>query len=748
MSDPSRRSPLLSPALVAATCALYAGGALSRRWIDDDGFINLRIARNLLEGHGPVYNPGERVEAGTSPLWIGLLSLGGSLRIPLEVVAVYGGIALAVLGLFLAQRAALATEPERRTGSPWIPLPAGALAIAALPAFWDYGSSGLETGLTIAWMGGAALASARALDGSPRRARIAAAVAGLGPLVRPELALYSLAFAGPLAVIAWRADRPTRERARAVALLVACAAAAPLAWEVFRMGYYGTLTPNTALAKEAFLPNVRQGRCYLKNFFASTRMSWPLVPLAGLALFKSMRRERATGRVEAWAPFLPWLAAIAHGAYVVVMGGDYMYGRMWLPPVMAAALPAAVVSIRVSKKPDLATGAGMAFALGFLLWVPLSLAVFRPPKENQCGIGDERAWYAKLSAVPTPVRIADYAPHPFYKDGEASRRALAERCEGAGRPLGGGARCGVTIVDPADKEPGPTSQWEYATADAVSPEVVAVAPLRAIGIAGYLYEDTVHVVDRHGLTDPIGARLRLLHRGRPGHEKMLGNAWYLARFAAPASGDDAGVLAARRALDCGAARTLVRGTRAPLDAALFLANLRAAPAHHRLRVHPNPFTAEDELCGAPPRDVAWAGGPGGDETRWRCPPGARPIGVRAAWDPAADGGGAGHTGALAAVALVCKEVGTGTWRLGNALGRDDLLLETVACDGDQQLTGLRVRVDKWVRAISVECTGSGDPRRVVGEPAPDASVRCAGAIEGLVARTGKLVDAVGLECRR
>ena len=49
MSDPSRRSPLLSPALVAATCALYAGGALSRRWIDDDGFINLRIARNLLD---------------------------------------------------------------------------------------------------------------------------------------------------------------------------------------------------------------------------------------------------------------------------------------------------------------------------------------------------------------------------------------------------------------------------------------------------------------------------------------------------------------------------------------------------------------------------------------------------------------------------------------------------------------------------------------------------------------------------
>lgn len=747
MSDAPRPRPLLAPALVAATCALYAAGALSRRWIDDDGFINLRIARNVLEGHGPVYNPGERVEAGTSPLWIGLLSLGGALRIPLEIVAVYGGVALAVLGLFLAQRAAVATEPERRSGGPWIPVPAGALVIAALPAFWDYGSSGLETGLTIAWMGGAALASARALAGGARAARIAAAVAGLGPLVRPELALYTLAFVGPLAAVAWR-DRPTlAERARALALLGACAVAAPLVWQVFRMGYYGTLTPNTALAKEAFLPNLRQGRCYLKSFFASTRLSWPLVPLAGLALFKSMRRERVTGRVEAWAPFLPWLAAIAHGAYVVVMGGDYMYGRMWLPPVLGAALPTAFVSVKLARRPDLATGACMAFAVSLLAWVPLSLAVLRPPKENQCGIGDERAWYARLAASPTPVRLADYAPHPFHKDGEASRRALAERCEAAGRPLGG-ARCGLTVVDPADKEPGPTPQVEYAIADGVSTQVVAVAPLRAIGIAGYLYEDTVHVVDRHGLTDPIGARLRLRARGRPGHEKMLGNSWYLARFAAPAPDDDAGVLAARRALGCGPARTLVRGTRAPLDAALFVENLRAAPAHHRLRVHPNPFMAEDELCGAPPREVAWAGGPGGDETRWRCPAGARPIGVRAAWDPNAESSAAARGGAIAAVALVCAGEPGGGWLAGGVLGRDDLPLDPLTCPPGERLTGLRVRADKWVRAISVECTGIARPRTVVGEPAPDASVRCQGALEGLVARTGKLVDAIGLECRR
>ena len=33
------------------------------RWMSDDGFINLRVVSELRAGHGPVFNPGERVEA-------------------------------------------------------------------------------------------------------------------------------------------------------------------------------------------------------------------------------------------------------------------------------------------------------------------------------------------------------------------------------------------------------------------------------------------------------------------------------------------------------------------------------------------------------------------------------------------------------------------------------------------------------------------------------------------------------------
>ena len=42
----------------------------------DDLFISLRFAENLAHGRGIVYNPGERVEGYSSPLWMFFQSVG------------------------------------------------------------------------------------------------------------------------------------------------------------------------------------------------------------------------------------------------------------------------------------------------------------------------------------------------------------------------------------------------------------------------------------------------------------------------------------------------------------------------------------------------------------------------------------------------------------------------------------------------------------------------------------------------
>ena len=49
--------------------------ALHNRFIQDDAFISFRYARNLVDGHGLVFNPGERVEGYTNFLWTVLMAV-------------------------------------------------------------------------------------------------------------------------------------------------------------------------------------------------------------------------------------------------------------------------------------------------------------------------------------------------------------------------------------------------------------------------------------------------------------------------------------------------------------------------------------------------------------------------------------------------------------------------------------------------------------------------------------------------
>ncbi len=52
------------------------GWAWHLRWIADDAFIAFRCARHWADGHGLVFNVGERVEGYTNFLWTALIALG------------------------------------------------------------------------------------------------------------------------------------------------------------------------------------------------------------------------------------------------------------------------------------------------------------------------------------------------------------------------------------------------------------------------------------------------------------------------------------------------------------------------------------------------------------------------------------------------------------------------------------------------------------------------------------------------
>ena len=128
----------------------------------------------------------------------------------------------------------------------------------------------------------------------------------------------------------------------------------------------------------------------------------------------------------------------------------------------------------------------------------------------------------------------------------------------------------------------------------VHPSVDMVVSAGNIGMFGYTLGSQVHVVDLRGLADPLASRLRLARRERPGHEKMLPDAWVLARFTDPKIGQEETVelRAARDAVETGAVLSLLHAIEEPLTTQRFFRNLTQAWGFHKLRIDPNPSCAK------------------------------------------------------------------------------------------------------------------------------------------------------------
>jgi hypothetical protein len=137
-----------------------------------------------------------------------------------------------------------------------------------------------------------------------------------------------------------------------------------------------------------------------------------------------------------------------------------------------------------------------------------------------------------------------------------------------------------------------------------------VAARPSVGIIGYATGSQISIFDQLGLANPLASRVRIRHRGRPGHEKSLGYAWAVARYAqpdAPLSPDAPPaqqVADARAALACPTLRHLEQAVNRPLTPGRFLDNLWHAWGYTRLRFDASPATARRELCPAGPSGTA------------------------------------------------------------------------------------------------------------------------------------------------
>lgn len=373
---------------------------LNCAWQADDAYITHRTVENLLAGWGPVWNPGERVQSFTHPLWMVLLA-GARL---LTGEAYYGTLALSG-ALTVAAVAVLLRRAEAAT------VLAAVAALTASAAVVDYAASGLENPLAYLLVALLPLALR-----PPRPAAVALLTAALA-LTRPDAVLFA---APALLWVLWRT------RAVGAVLL---GLSPLLLWEGFSLLYYGSLVPNTAYAKLNLAIDDSalwaQGGRYLLDTLRHDPLT---IALIVVGIGAGAWRGGAPGRLLS-------LGVALYVVYVAKIGGGFMAGRFLAAPAFASVVVAASV-------PHPRAAALAVLAVATLAGVVPADAPWRSGADHGQpldpdkvlrgdGISDERRFYypyTGLRAIQAmrPVIEANgwpVPPHPGSRAGVALRAA-------------------------------------------------------------------------------------------------------------------------------------------------------------------------------------------------------------------------------------------------------------------------------------------------------------------------------------
>jgi len=302
----------LAALIVLGVAYLELVGRLTGRI--DDVYITLRYAKNFADGHGLVFNVGERVEGYTCFLWVVLLAAVRHLGF--DIVEACGVIS-AAFGL-LTLPVTYAGARALRVSRPAALVAPAILALSPSYAFWA--GSGMET-LPATFL----LALALWLYLRRQDSLWVPAVLALAVLTRPD-AVVAAAVIGFERLLYWRGGRGFWRWGASFLIIFA-------PYYAWRYAYYGYPLPNTFYAKVGSgMAQYERGWDYFLMFFrGSGAIAWFTLALIGVWA----RRTRTTWTVLG--------IGLAFWAYVVGVGGD-VFGlhRFFIPALPAWGILAAI----------------------------------------------------------------------------------------------------------------------------------------------------------------------------------------------------------------------------------------------------------------------------------------------------------------------------------------------------------------------------------------------------------------------
>ena len=447
--------------LALCACVITIFIFLKNAWISEDAYITFRSIEQLFAGRGPIWNPHERVQVFTSPLWFWMLA-----GVRLFTTDIFLGTIILSFCLLLV----LLWIIWKTVHDEWKFLLV-VLLLAASNGFFDYTSSGLENILAYGIIAGFTAIYFQLFfrEEVPQKSEefyrkkffSILMLFGLLVLVRHDLSL--LLFPGVVYLLAKKRNLISLKKGILISLVVLL----PLIiWSVFSLIYYGFPFPNTAYAKlNTGISNrvlAMQGFQYFISSLKYDPITLILIGAVGLYTILLSRKHHSL-----W----PLLVGIfIHFLYVGYIGGDFMRGRFFsYAYLIAVLLFAQGLNFRSYPKTRI------IFVVVVLYLFLFPHTPFNSPFDYgndrvEAGIADERGIYFRALSLrqywKSKIHQQEYPSHIWCQEGKAAE--------------------GISVF-------------------------------RNVGLVGYCADLDAIIIDQNALTDPLLARIPVTGYWRIGH---------------------------------------------------------------------------------------------------------------------------------------------------------------------------------------------------------------------------------------
>lgn len=313
--------------------------------LQDDTYIGLRYSRNLTEGHGLVFNPGEYVEGYTNFSWVMLSTIPFLLNFDAVMYVRMISILSAVLAILMVGMMANIVSNGRK-GAAF----SASLIFASLPFAMAEAAMGLETLFFTAVVVAALSRFILEREDGKRNGYGSGLLLALAALTRPEaigIAVILVVFD----ILKLRKQADNSELKKQMRIRWICFALPVLSHLVFRWFYYGDIVPNTFHAKVGGgLHAISRGLHSTGQFIKDAA---PLLVSAILALVTAKTLKRLKFNLGL---LICCITMLCYMLYVLYVGGDFrptnrffIFPAAMLVVICGSILPSLMEGIKKRK---------------------------------------------------------------------------------------------------------------------------------------------------------------------------------------------------------------------------------------------------------------------------------------------------------------------------------------------------------------------------------------------------------------